>query len=319
MTIYPTYMQMSTKPVRLSIKACILVLYISNPMKESQLRDYRLHYGNIAMLNDQAMITGNPRGGPANHLFEEFLPDGGGIITILSGQVSWSGPKGNISVKGCGVVMFESERQVPGLTFSEDFRGYMTGLCTDLIGYLLTDFSRSGFPARIAGWPVIMSADTEMASILSRTNLLLIDEMAKGDGASHEEIIRLLIKVLYCKIMDEFDLCRDEDFSSSESKAIREFLKLLSRYGSTQRTLTFYAGRIGITPKYLSSLISRETGRTSRQWFEEMTMSKARFLLRNTDMPIYQISDALNFPSPTNFTRYFRSAQKTTPLKYRNR
>lgn len=280
--------------------------------------DYRLHYGNIAMLNGQVMMIGNPLGGPADPLFEELMPDGGGIITILSGQVSWAGSKGTISVRDSGVVMFESARQVPRLTFSGDFRGYLAGLDEDLIGSLLSDFTRSGFPARLSGWPVIMPADPEMVSTLSRMNLLLIEEMTKGKGGSHEEIIRLLIKVLYGKIMDLLDICRDEAACNNEGKNIKEFLKLLNRYGSTQRTLAFYAGKIGVTPKYLSSLVSRETGRTSRQWFEEMTMSKARFLLKNTDMPIYLISDALNFPSPTNFTRYFHSSQKTTPLKYRN-
>lgn len=42
-------------------------------------------------------------------------------------------------------------------------------------------------------------------------------------------------------------------------------------------------------------------------------------LLKTTDMSINQISDALNFQSPSDFCRRFRRCTGLTPRHYRNK
>ena len=286
-------------------------------MKENKVRDHKLHYGNIAILKDHAMVVGNPLGGPVDPLFEDVMPEGGGIITIISGKVSWATPWEKVSFYGSGVIMFDSIGQVPRLIFSKDFKGYLIGLFKNYFSSMLVDFTRSGFPSRIAGGPVMVQTGPETSSMLTRVNMLLVEEITNGKGNSRIEIARLLIKTLYCKIMDLLEMHPDDSDHSSTEMIVKEFFGLLHKYGSTQRNLVFYAERIGLTAKYLSSVITKVTGKPSRKWFEEMTINKACFLLRSTNLTISQISSMLNFPTPSCFTRYFCSAQNTTPQKYR--
>lgn len=106
---------------------------------------------------------------------------------------------------------------------------------------------------------------------------------------------------------------------SSRKESISErFLKLVSEQCSQHRDLEFYANELCITPKYLSSVISKSTGHRSLQWIEEYVIMHAKKLLKDTDLPINQISDLMNFIAPSDFCRYFRMRTGMTPKKFRD-
>lgn len=105
---------------------------------------------------------------------------------------------------------------------------------------------------------------------------------------------------------------------SSRSETIfRQFLSLLREFGSKERSVSFYADRLHLTPNHLSAVIRKHTGHSVMDWINRTTVTEAKVLLRNTEMLIYEISDKLNFPEPTAFNRYFKKHTGETPASYR--
>ena len=60
------------------------------------------------------------------------------------------------------------------------------------------------------------------------------------------------------------------------------------------------------------------TGRTVHRFVEEMRLSRAQAMLRETDMPLKQIAATLGFSGASSFTLAFRKATGTTPGRFRS-
>ena len=96
-----------------------------------------------------------------------------------------------------------------------------------------------------------------------------------------------------------------------------QFIALLARYLSENRDLQFYAHRMGLTPKYLSSAIKAYEGHTAPEWIAEYVLMEARYYLRYTDLPIKMVAWKLHFKNQMDFYRYFKRHTGMTPSFYR--
>jgi len=86
----------------------------------------------------------------------------------------------------------------------------------------------------------------------------------------------------------------------------------------TERSPRFYADKLFITTKYLSSILKKVTGRSINSWLEEAIILGAKLLLKSTDLTVLQVSEELSFPNPSYFGRYFKKATGMTPKDYRD-
>ena len=64
-----------------------------------------------------------------------------------------------------------------------------------------------------------------------------------------------------------------------------------------ERQVAFYAGRLCVTPKYLSAVVRQQTGRTAQACIETYVVTESKALLLSTDLSVHQISDRLIFSS----------------------
>jgi len=97
----------------------------------------------------------------------------------------------------------------------------------------------------------------------------------------------------------------------------RHFLTLVTLHQRQARDVAFYADRMGLTPKYLSTLVKEATGLPARDWLIRGTILEAKAMLRASDQSIQQVAAALRFPDQTSFGKYFRRATGLTPREYR--
>lgn len=96
-----------------------------------------------------------------------------------------------------------------------------------------------------------------------------------------------------------------------------EFIKLVSQNCNKERKMSFYADRLCITPKYLSSVISTMTGKNASKWIEEFTIMNAKAMLSSTRLTINEISDQMNFLATSDFSKYFRKYTNMSPNEFR--
>lgn len=105
--------------------------------------------------------------------------------------------------------------------------------------------------------------------------------------------------------------------SSHQEELISRFFKLLLLHHKQERSLQFYADKMYLTPKYLSTTVKERTGRTAFAWINEALIASSKHLLKTTAMTILQISDEMNFPNASFFGRFFKKHTGLTPIQYR--
>lgn len=98
----------------------------------------------------------------------------------------------------------------------------------------------------------------------------------------------------------------------------QSFIHLLGKNYLRERSVSFYADLLDITPKYLTTLIKRVSGRSVSEWIDYYVVVEARTLLKFSDKSISEISDQLNFANQSFFGSYFRRITGMSPTQYRS-
>ena len=100
--------------------------------------------------------------------------------------------------------------------------------------------------------------------------------------------------------------------------ALKAFGELVLRHYAHERSVSFYAEKLGITPAHLSTTVRQATGKTCGEVISSMIIMEAKTRLRETDLSIQEIAYSLNFPSLSFFGKYFKRHVGVGPLEYRN-
>ncbi len=108
-------------------------------------------------------------------------------------------------------------------------------------------------------------------------------------------------------------ICRPDRSKEVSDK----FLGLVAEYHTKERLVSFYAGKLCITPKYLSRLVKQATGKSASDWIDDYVILEARNMLRYTSLPVKDIVSGLSFPDSASFYKFFKSRTGMTPLQYR--
>lgn len=99
---------------------------------------------------------------------------------------------------------------------------------------------------------------------------------------------------------------------------VRQFMSLLSLHFREQRRVTFYSDQMHITPKYLGTIVTQQTGRTVSDWIDHFVVSEAKVLLGSSSLTIQEITYKLNFPNQSFFCKYFKAHTGMTPSGFRS-
>ncbi|HKM07516.1 MAG TPA: response regulator [Sphaerochaeta sp.] len=82
-------------------------------------------------------------------------------------------------------------------------------------------------------------------------------------------------------------------------------------------TLDEAALLVALSPNYVSKLFKAETGKNFSEHLLEVKMEKAVGMLQDVNLRIYEISFAVGYDNPKNFTRAFKQFYGKTPWEYR--
>ena len=101
------------------------------------------------------------------------------------------------------------------------------------------------------------------------------------------------------------------------SPLIARSLRYIKSNYTRKIKLTDISSELHVNPTYFSALFSQEMGRPFTDYILELRISKAKDLLRNTNMDILDISGSAGFENQSYFTKIFRKRTGMTPRKYR--
>jgi len=78
-----------------------------------------------------------------------------------------------------------------------------------------------------------------------------------------------------------------------------------------------YADILNLHPNYLNAVIKAKTGKSVGNWIAEKTIAEAKSLLKNSDIPVKEISYRLGFAEIQHFSTYFKKHTQSSPVVYR--
>ena len=130
--------------------------------------------------------------------------------------------------------------------------------------------------------------------------------------------LRMMLLMICEELMRHDDMTSLNDASTTHDKEVfNEFLQLLSQQNQKRQRVSYYADKMNISPKYLSSICKKVSGKNPMRWITENAMQDCYSLLKDTDLSVKEISNRLGFPNPSFFGQYFREQAGVTPMEYR--
>ena len=96
-----------------------------------------------------------------------------------------------------------------------------------------------------------------------------------------------------------------------------DFLSLVKQHFKQEHSLEFYANKLCVTPKHLTTTMKATTDCTAKEWIDKHLLLEAKALLKSTNLTIQQIADTLHFTSQDVFSKYFKHHIGRTPKEYR--
>lgn len=100
------------------------------------------------------------------------------------------------------------------------------------------------------------------------------------------------------------------------SQIYMRFMTLVMEHHNQHRDVSFYANEMCLTPKYMSQVILSVSGKYALDIIKDQVIFEAKALLKSHQYTIQEIADLLNFPNPSFFGRYFKSAVGCSPRHY---
>ena len=136
----------------------------------------------------------------------------------------------------------------------------------------------------------------------------------------HTEIIQALLRSAIlglCGAM-KWMLSSNHHETHTTDTHFQRFLDLLHSTDVKHRTVEAYANDLCISPKYLTAICKKHSGRTANEWITEHVLEDIRYYLKQTDLSMKQICNQLGFPNPSFFGKYVKDHFGMTPMEFRN-
>lgn len=109
----------------------------------------------------------------------------------------------------------------------------------------------------------------------------------------------------------------EEKWVNRKEELFKRFVQLVHQHCTTQREVSFYARKLNITPRYLSSIVQTISGETTKDIIDRHVVTEIKIMLRNSSLNIQEISNRMKFADQSFFGRYFKKHTGMSPMQYR--
>ena len=159
--------------------------------------------------------------------------------------------------------------------------------------------------------------------ILQHTGIsTLIAVSVMGDLLRSEKIIyRMENGVQYFRINENYkpQTAPSEKYRPRDVDIYLRFRQELKRHIRDHFSVSDYASELAITPKYLTSTISKVSGKSAHKWIEDETVIDICDVLEHSQLTIKEIAHLFGFSNQSFFGRFFKRKMEISPNDYRQR
>ena len=211
---------------------------------------------------------------------------------------------------------------------SHDFDAYAVIVSPSFMRDINIDLNVVNIPSiakakRASQLPLITLHHDEQQMIYRLIETIHAYNSSKLISYYRRQIIMNLVATLIYHLMECGERISAEDSPNTadsirprRSLYLQEFMALVQKYHRSERSVSFYAEKLFISPKYLSLVIKETTGRSASQWIDDMVILEAKNLLRFSGKNIQQVAYELNFTNQSAFGKYFKHLTGMSPSQY---
>lgn len=257
------------------------------------------------------------------HSLEEEMPfildDGVVVFVCLAGEGKIMADMQTICFCRGSFVILLPYSVIQVADISEEARITLIATGMGFLEKLAMSHPVENYAEKIREMPCIQLSEQQLVDV--RDIYLFVERLYReANGPLTSEIQNTLMTLLSLEIVTLFSENQPagKPRLSRQEQVFRNFTISLAKNVRAQRTVEFYAAEAFLTPKYFSTLIKKRSGKLPMEWITERTILLIKFLLENSNKSIQEISNELNFPNQSFFTRYFKHHTGMTPTAFRN-
>ncbi len=253
---------------------------------------------------------------PVRSEYLSFIMVESGSISMTIGQQHTMLTPGTICLYRDGIMGMSPEA-------SSQLKGYVVMLAPQLFRKLHLNI-RNLIPhmAESKGFDMA-TIDERQATDMHRA-IELIHSCIQNDiqTSSYNEMVFSLVSYFFYACLGMLELKgvnkkQEKKDNTREDAYFQQFMHHLREHYRQERKIGFYANKVCVSAKYLSSIVCSVSGYSPSHWIDECVITEAKNLLKFSTMSVQEISNELNFPTQSYFGRYFKKHTGMTPRTYR--
>lgn len=106
---------------------------------------------------------------------------------------------------------------------------------------------------------------------------------------------------------------------TAQNFVLKNAVQYMEEHYAEKLTLPDLADKVYVSQWHLSKLISKNTGKSFSDLLNGVRIAKAKELLKDPALKIWEISDAVGFADVTHFSRIFKKMENMSANEYRNK
>ena len=151
---------------------------------------------------------------------------------------------------------------------------------------------------------------------LDQLHQLIYQYMRQHEGSSQVTLHLVSAFLWYVDHLWNRQEQSELESQSREQRLFTAFIQLVSEHAPEHHTIDFYASRLCLTPRYMSTIVKQVSGKSAKQWIDDALVTRIKIDLKHTDKTIARICDEMNFPNPSFLTKFFKRITGLTPTQY---
>lgn len=110
----------------------------------------------------------------------------------------------------------------------------------------------------------------------------------------------------------------DTEITNRQTEIFHRFVSLLHEHCSQEREVAFYADKLCISTRYLSTIVHNIAHTSAKHFIDRSVILEIKMMLQTSDLSVQEIAYRLKFPDQSYLGRFFKKHTGESPSEFRN-
>jgi len=290
--------------------------YLIN-MQPKEFRLEKLSFDDDSHFFDDFLIEGSDKDLLGSERFPRIV-EAAGVCICLKGEAEIALKSEKYHLKEGDMCVVFPEDILHVRKKSRDFKGYVMVVTPDFL-YNINIPSFTQIYLFIKEHRCISLSDKEQEDLMK-----MYEDMKAYDtrlnNPCRKEITQHLVTAIVYEIIGLYKKGEpvNQQPYSRKDQLFFDFMDLVATHYKQERGIEFYADKLCVSSRHLSSICKELDGQTAKKCIDGQIIINVQMLLSTTTFTITQIADEFNFPNASFFIKFFKKHTGITPKKFRN-